>query len=230
MDSWITAGLLAVTSITTTMGAFGTMVDDSAKKITKDFYSAPVSRTSIAGGYIISSFVIGTILSLVTLVLSEIYIVLNGGEFLGFSALLKTLGLILLSTYTGTSMVLFIVSFVKSQNAFAAISTVTGTLVGFLTGIYIPIGSLPEYVQFIVKLFPMSHSALLLRNVIMEAPLNASFANVPAEQAAVFRQTMGMEFTIGGHTVSSLASILFLVFSGALFFALSVLSLSRKRK
>ena len=205
------------------------MVEDKVKKITKDFYSAPVSRTSIAGGYIISSFVIGTILSLVTLVLSEIYIVLNGGEFLGFSALLKTLGLILLSTYTGTSMVLFIVSFVKSQNAFAAISTVTGTLVGFLTGIYIPIGSLPEYVQFIVKLFPMSHSALLLRNVIME-PLKRLFCKCPAEQAAVFRQTMGMEFTIGGHTVSSLASILFLVFSGALFFALSVLSLSRKRK
>lgn len=230
MDSWIIAGLLAVTSLTTTMGAFGIMVNDSEKKISKDFYSAPISRTTIAGGYILSSFVIGTILSLVTLVISEVYIVMNGGELLGLSALLKTFGLILLSTYAGMSMVLFIVSFIKSQNAFAAISTVAGTLVGFLTGIYIPIGSLPEYVQLIVKIFPMSHSALLLRNVVMEAPFNASFANIPAEHAAEFRQTMGMEFTIGGHTFSSLASILIIAFSGALFFILSILNLSKKRK
>ncbi|HKL94140.1 MAG TPA: ABC transporter permease, partial [Clostridia bacterium] len=30
MDNWIVAGLLAVTSITTTMGAYGTMVEDKA--------------------------------------------------------------------------------------------------------------------------------------------------------------------------------------------------------
>jgi multidrug/hemolysin transport system permease protein len=36
-DSWIMAGLLSVTSITTTMGAFGTMVEDNSKKIIKDF-------------------------------------------------------------------------------------------------------------------------------------------------------------------------------------------------
>ena len=36
MSSWIMAGLLAVTSVTTTMGAFGIMVDDRIKKIDKD--------------------------------------------------------------------------------------------------------------------------------------------------------------------------------------------------
>ena len=34
MDSWIMAGLLAVTSVTTTMGAYGIMVQDREKKIT----------------------------------------------------------------------------------------------------------------------------------------------------------------------------------------------------
>ena len=42
MDSWIMAGLLAVTSMTTTLGAFGIMVDDQSKKIIKDFYCSPV--------------------------------------------------------------------------------------------------------------------------------------------------------------------------------------------
>ena len=46
MDSWIMAGLLAVTSITTTMGAFGVMVDDRSKKIDKDFASSPIQKGS----------------------------------------------------------------------------------------------------------------------------------------------------------------------------------------
>ena len=44
MDSWIMAGVLAVTSLTTVMGAFGTMVDDRQNKIVKDFSASPVSR------------------------------------------------------------------------------------------------------------------------------------------------------------------------------------------
>src|SRR4030042_6548489 len=42
VDSWVMAGLLSVTSITTTMGAFGTMVEGKAKKISKAFLSAPI--------------------------------------------------------------------------------------------------------------------------------------------------------------------------------------------
>ena len=37
MNSWLVSGLLAVASITTTMGAFGVMIDDKVKKINKDF-------------------------------------------------------------------------------------------------------------------------------------------------------------------------------------------------
>lgn len=41
MDSWIMAGLLAVTSLTTTMGAFGVMIEDRTKKVMKDFTASP---------------------------------------------------------------------------------------------------------------------------------------------------------------------------------------------
>ena len=37
MNSWIIAGILAVISMTSTLGAFGIMVEDRAKKIVKDF-------------------------------------------------------------------------------------------------------------------------------------------------------------------------------------------------
>lgn len=230
MDSWIVAGLLAVTSVTTTMGAFGTMVEDKSKKIIKDIQSAPLSRASIAGGYILSAFIIGVIMCLVTLVLCELYILSNGGTLLGGMALLKVLGLILLSTFSNTALVLFFVSFFKSNNAFATASTIIGTVIGFLTGIYLPIGQLPNAVQWVIRVFPPSHSAVLIRQVVMAEPLAASFAGVPAEYMEGFKETMGVVFKFGDTTVTPLMSIAILVVSGLIFLGLSILNLSRKKK
>ncbi len=180
MDSWIMAGLLAVSSITTTMGAFSIMVDDKVRKIDKDIASSPLKRSSITGGYVFSAFIIGVIMSFITLILAEIYVLLNGGELMTFSTLCKVAVLILLSAFTNTSVVYFLVSFFKSSSAFATASTIIGTLIGFLTGIYLPVGQLPTAVQWVVKVFPASHSAALFRQVMMADPLAKTFVGVPA--------------------------------------------------
>jgi multidrug/hemolysin transport system permease protein len=229
MDSWIIAGLLAVTSVTTTMGAFGIMVDDKAKKITKDFTCSPLKRSSIAGGYIISAFIIGVIMSLVTLVLAEIYIVANGGELMNTATLLKVLGLILLAAFTNTSIVLFFVSFFKSVNAFATASTIIGTLIGFLTGIYLPVGQLPEGVQWAVKLFPVSHAAVLFRQTMMAVPMSASFKGAPAAVVEEFEKLMGVTFKFGDTVITPVMSIGILILTAAVFYSLSIWNISRKR-
>lgn len=230
VNSWIMAGLLAVTSITTTMGAFGIMVEDRSKKILKDFSASPIKRSSLAAGYILSSFVIGIIISLIAFVLAEIYVVAYGGQLLSLLSFVKVLGLIVLSVISGSAMVFFMVSFFKSQNAFATASTVIGTLIGFITGIYIPIGALPEAVQFIVKIFPVSHSAALLRQVFMEQPIATAFADAPAEALESFNETMGVTYRFGDYTAGAGASIIVLIITTAVFYGLAILSLSRKNK
>ncbi len=230
MDSWIMAGVLGITSITTTMGAFGIMVEDRYKKISKDFYTAPVKKSTLAGGYIVSTFVIGVIMSIVALILAEIYIVSSGGEFLPFKAVLKTFGLVLLSVISSSSMVFFMVSFFTSQNAFASASTVIGTLIGFLTGIYIPVGSLPESVQIFVKIFPVSHSAALFRQILMEVPLTQAFLNAPAAQEAEFKYSLGVVFKFGAHVVTPLESIAALILTAIVFYGLATVNMSRKKK
>lgn len=230
MDNWIMAGLLAVTSVTTTMGAFGTMINDKDKKIDRDFLSSPLSRRSIAGGYLVSSYVIGLIMSLITLVLAQLYIVAEGGHLLSFAAFAKMLWLILLADLTNTAMVFFIVSFFTSQNAFSTASTVIGTVIGFITGIYLPIGSLPETVQWVIKLFPTSHAAMLMRQTMMEKVMSEEFVSVPAEFVTEFKELMGVTFDFGGTYISEYASILVLVGTAAVFFALAILNISRKKK
>lgn len=227
-DSWIMAGLLAVTSLTTTMGAYGIMIEDKTKKVFKDFTASPVKRSSLVGGYILSSFIIGVIMSVITFVLAEVYIVAYGGELMSLSGMLRVFGCILLSVLSSSAMVFFLVSFFKSANAFTTASTVIGTLIGFLTGIYIPIGSLPASVQTAIRIFPVSHAGALMRQIMMEAPLKAAALDSAAEES--FRLAMGVNYKFGDTILSSAAGIVILLATAAVFYALAILNVSRKRK
>ena len=230
VDAWIMAGLLAVTSLTTVMGAFGTMVDDRAHKILKDFDASPISKGKISGGYVLSSFLIGMIMSLLAFVLAEVYIVSRGGILLTPIKTLQALGCILLSALCNTALVSLLVSFIKSQNAFGTASSIVGTLIGFLTGIYLPVGMLPSSIQFVIKIFPISHAAVLLRQVMMEAPLQTVFAGAPASMSQGFQETMGVIVRFNDQTLPVYVSLIILIGSTLLFYALSVLRFSRKSK
>lgn len=230
MDNWVMAGLLAATSVTTTMGAFGVMINDKSRKIIKDFYSSPVSRHSLAGGYVLSAFIIGLIMSLITLVLAEVYIVAEGGAVMSIQTLAKVLVLLLLADFSNTAMVFFFVTFLSSESAFATASTIIGTLIGFVTGIYLPIGVLPEAVQTIVKLFPPSYAALLLRQAMMKNSMTAAFKGIPDSYKTDFDKMLGVTFRFGSTEVGVVASIAILLATGTLFFALAVIRLSRKKK
>jgi len=230
VNSWVMAGILSVTSITTTLGAFGIMVEDKAKNISKDFLSAPFKRSQLAAGYVISSFVIGIIMSIASLIIAEIYIIANGGSLLGLMPLLKLFGAMLLSVFAGTSMVFLIVTFFRSSNAFATVSTIIGTLIGFLTGIYIPIGQFPSAVQTVIKIFPISHASALFRQIMMETPMSRAFANAPAEVVTNFKRMMGVTFFFGDKEVSPFINILVLIITGVVFLLLAILSMSVKKK
>lgn len=230
MDSWIMAGILAVTPVSTTLGSFGAMVDDKTKKIYKDFRCSPIKSSSIAGGYILSSFFVGIIMSVLAFVLAEVYIVISGGELLSVISMLKVLGVIVLTVLASSSMMYFVVSLLNSQSAFTTASTVIGTLIGFITGIYITIGSTPEFVQYIIKLFPISHSASLFRKIFMEEPLAQSFDGIPEEYITEFKLELGVEFKIGDWEISNLESIIFLLITTIIFYVLGIIITNRKKR
>ncbi len=230
MKNWIIAGIVSVSSITTTMGAFGIMVEDRVRKSSKDFYSAPIKRSKIVGGYIISSFVVGFIMSFITFITGETYILLSGGTLLSFVSLVKFLGVMLISVLSSSSMVFFAVSFFQSTSAFTTASTILGTLIGFLTGIYLPIGTLPEAVQWVVKLFPISHADALMRQIVLEKPIDISFAGFSGSSVFEFKEMMGIAYTYGEYTATATVHILVLIGVAFAFFALALWNVSRKKE
>jgi len=228
MDSWVMAGLLAVTPATTSLGAMGTIVLDKKYGQYKDFAVSPVKRATITAGYALSGFIISLIMTLITLILAELYIVMYGGEFLQLDVLLKVLGLILFNTAYSSIMMFYMVSWFKSVGAFSAACNIIGSMIGFLTGIYIPIGNLPEAVQTLIKIFPPSHMASLFRRIMMERAESITFAGAPAEILEKFRLEMGIVFKIGDTLLSPGVSLLYVLFFLMLFIGLSLFQVIRK--
>ncbi len=230
MDNWVMAGVLAVTSFTTTMGMLGSMVKDRELRVNMDFYIAPVSRSALTGGYIAGAYIVGLLMTLLAFVAAEIYITANGGGLLSALQTVKVLAMILFTTLMNTTLMVFIVSLFKSQSAFSVASTVFGTLIGFVTGIYLPIGMYPEAVQWIIKLFPVSHAAAIFRNLMMETPMQTAFDGVPIEAAAQVKEQLGITYAFGGHIVTQTESLLMMAVCIAVFFLLGRWLGSKKEK
>ena len=230
MNCWIVAGIIGVTSVTAIMGAFGIMEEDKSKNKMKDFTVSPMKNFKIIGGYILSSFVVGSIMSVVALAISQTYLIYSGAEALTVYQLIEVFLVILLTTLSNSAMVLFIVSLFNSEKAFSTASTIVGTLIGFITGIYLPISMLPESVQTVVKLFPTSHGISILRQIFMERQMEVSFADIPISYIDQFKETMGVVYYLNDKLVSNTTSIIILIGSAVVFFLLGIVLISRKKK
>ncbi|MFA5006061.1 MAG: ABC transporter permease [Candidatus Izemoplasmatales bacterium] len=223
MDSWIMGGVIAAASITTAMGAFGTMVDDTQKKLIRDFEVSPVRHWQLVLAYVLSSIVIGIVMTCFTFVLAETYIVVNGGELVSLSALLRLVGLVVLSVSASSAFVFFVTTFLKTANAFSTVSTILGTIVGFLTGAYIPMGVLPEAVQAVIRIFPVSHAAVLFRKIMIAEAV--PLQDLPAE----IRTFLGVDFDYGGTIMPVWGHLLILAATVVVFYGLSIVVVSQRK-
>jgi multidrug/hemolysin transport system permease protein len=226
LDSWLMAGILAVAAITTSIGAFEIVISDRINKIAKGFYASPVKRSHITASYIISPFIASVIMSTLTAIGFGIYLVVRGGNMPGAMGLLQLAGMILLSNITGIAILCFIISLIKSMSVWSTVGSLIGILSGFLMGVYMPIGQLPNVVQYAMIAFPPFHSAMLLRQILMESSLETAYAAAPSEVSiAELSDLLGATFRFGGFEITPLMSVLYLVAAGLVFFGLSVIKM-----
>jgi len=229
VDAWIMAGILAVSSMTVTLGALGVLVDDESRKRLGAFLVAPVKRSRLVQGYLLAAMVVGLLLGMVTLLVSQLYIVLKGGSFLAPAALAKAALLQILNVFSSGCIAFFFVSFVRTSGAFGTLSTIVGTLVGFLAGIYLPVGAMPKGVQSVMKFIPMTHSAALMRQVFMEAPMEQVFDGAPEGLRQEIEIVFGIQVKIGEQIVSPAWMLGIVAAAGVLFLLLSILRMNRRK-
>ncbi len=225
---WTLAGIVVVNSITITLSMVGIMVEDEAQKRLSSFFVAPVSRRVFVFSYIAAAIIMGIIMCVLTVIIGEAYIVVTGGTMFTTALMGKVFLYILLNVFTSATMVFLIANFVHSQSAFGGLSTIIGTLVGFLAGIYLPLGMLPEKLQDVLKCFPLLHGCSVMRELLTKDIITKTFANCPEELISGYKEAMGITIMHGGEAVSSTFQVAFLVISGIIFIGVAALLQSKR--
>lgn len=227
IDAWVLAGILGIVPVTTSAGSLQTMVEDRAGGRIRDILVTPMTSAQIAGGYIISTFIVGLVMSAITLAVCVAYLATTGCP-LSASGVVMSAVLLIPSSLSGSIVVYAITSFLRSTGAFSGFFTVVSVLIGFLAGIYMPMGTMPAAMQTIGTLVPASHMAALFRDSLAGDALDGVFAGAPAETLDSFRAEMGFNLSLGGFQFDAGTSMLYVLGITALFFVIAVMGLRRR--
>ncbi|WP_423216323.1 ABC transporter permease [Streptococcus equinus] len=193
VNYWLIAGLTTIVSMTGTLGAFGVMVADREKKLSEDFKVSPTSAMTIELSYAIFAVLFGIILTMFSCVFAIVI-------FNGFSALLdfsmgdyaKIFGVICLATVLSASLILPVLAFIRTSSSFTTLSTIVGTFIGFISGVYLSIGSVGKTLQQVMTWFPLTQINALLKQVLMKESLAKVFDKADNSVVTDYKESYGV--------------------------------------
>ena len=167
LDNWVIGGTLAITSITTTWTGVVRLVHDRENQMLEDFLLTDTSCFKVYLGYLMSASVIGFTMQAFMFVVMKLYFHWQDNISLSGSHLPQILGIMVLGSLLGASLALLILHFFKSIESSEALSTIVGTVSGFLVGVYMPLGTLPNIAQIVVKITPAAYVAAAYRQTLI---------------------------------------------------------------
>ncbi|WP_270308650.1 ABC transporter permease [Streptococcus koreensis] len=193
VNYWLISGLTTIISMTSTLGAFGVMVSDREKKLSEDFKVSPVSNFKVELAYAVFAILFGIIMTMFSCVFAIVI-------FNGFSSLLdysmtdylSILGVTSLGTILSAAIILPILTFIRTSSAFTTLSTIVGTFIGFISGVYLSIGSVGETLQQVMTWFPLTQVNALLKQVLMKDSIAQVFNDAPSSVITNYKESYGI--------------------------------------
>lgn len=163
-------GILVINTVSLSLGVMGNIITDLEYHRLDGFLVTPVKRYKIILSYYVSSILVTSVLTLLMWVLTVLYAGIVSGFWYGFDIFMSVSGLIVFFTLISTSFMIYLTTLLKSVNAFGTLSGVLGTLIGFVSGIYMPLSVLGQSVTYISSFVPFTHMTIVLKNVLLDQP------------------------------------------------------------
>lgn len=227
---WIAAGIVGINAVTVTLAVYSIMIKDRTEGRLNSIYTAPISRFVISLSYVLSAWICSVIICVLTLAIAEIYCIMQGGEPYSLMAHVKLLGAVAINSFTYSALMYVVAMLAKTEGAWSGLGTVIGTLVGFLGGIYLPIGNFSEGIATGMKCLPVIYGAKLFRSIMTADAEAVVFDGAPAEMVKEYRLALGTDLEFLGHEVTDLTAALVLIACGVLFMAAGALITTKARK
>jgi len=228
--AWMLPGLIAVASMTLSLGNMGRLVDDAQAENLNDFLVSPLKRWQLILSYLLSSITITTFMSVIMFILSIFIVKLKGGPWLNTEQILQSLGIMILIIISSALLSLYIASWVKTQNTYGVVNSMVGTFIGFVTGAYMPMGIMPVFVQNMFNILPVSMGGSLLRQIYLGPILDTVFKQAPAEMVSNYRYFQGIDLKVFGNILEPNTMLLGIIASIFILFLLNFIRFSKLSK
>lgn len=160
-------GLIVINNVSIPLGNLGNIINDFEYRQIDGFLVTPIKRYKVILSYYLASFIITVVITVLLVIFAFLLMGIATGIHLTLDVYLKSILLTVLFSFISTAVMVFMTSLIRSVNAFGAVSGVFGTLIGFASGIYMPLFILPEFISKVASLLPFTHMNILLKRMVL---------------------------------------------------------------
>lgn len=207
-------GIIAMTVFNTAIISALSVVQDREFGYLREMLVSPVPRSSVALGKVLGGSSIAVIQGLLIL----IFIPLVGVK-LNFYMVIKLIPAMFIVAFTVSSLGLFVASFIKTSQGFhVAIQLLIFPML-FLSGALFPLNGLPAWMDFLIKINPMTYAVDMFKKIILEVNT----------MDPMLRQAMGLNLQIFNHSITMLVEVGIIVVIGLIFTSLATASFNKAK-
>lgn len=202
------SSILAVSCVTVAFCSNMLMVQDKANGTLHDLTITPVSHSTLALSYYLSTLISTLCICFTATALCLIYVSFVGWYLSVVDVLLLFLDVLLLSVF-GTALSSVVNFFLSSQGQISAVGSIVSSCYGFICGAYMPISQFSDGLQRVISFLPGTYGTSLFRN----HALGGVFAemercHVPAEAIEAVKVSVDASLHFFDTPVSTLAMAL----------------------
>lgn len=205
--NYLIAGIIIMLVFQTSINNSSDILSDIANGYMKEVMVAPITRSQIAIGNIVSEAIIAVLQGILTTIVS-IFIGLN----LNVLQCLLMIVVMMISAMTFSAIGLFLATISRNSPSFQTISSMVMMPLTFVSGAYIPTTIMPKFLLPIVYLNPLTYVTSIFRYLSLGA-YNMSIEELVNE---------GIAFNINGFVITPLMGLIFTILIGVFFFAICV--------
>lgn len=227
VDRLMTSGLLIVIGATSVLSIIFIFVKDRYSGTIKDFMVTPLSSYKIIYSYFIAAFLISMIITMIVYIGIEIFFYISYQSVPTTIIIIKSITTLFFSNLIASLLILVIALGIKSFTSFSTFETLYGVVIGFFTGVYIPIGYYPTIIRNIFFYFPLCQTTSILRNIQTSSVVDSILENYPESQHSILYETFGVHLTFQNESISlpdqwKMVMILFILLNVILLFIISI--------
>ena len=165
--SWLLSSVMSVCAVTVAICSNAVMIQDKIDDSLNDLNMTPVKGTTISLAYFIANFLVTLTVMLAVLIVGFVYLAIVGW-YISFASVMSILADTLCCVLFGTLLAGVVESFIRTQGALSAVSTLVSSMYGFICGAYMPLSQFAEGMRNFICVLPGTYSVGIMRNHFMQ--------------------------------------------------------------